>query len=88
MQEFRRLAAQTKAHFYTASSLSESFQIKQTEAVVAALRPIILAYGVLVLSSTPSLGSVYYLHYVLGEDFHSEKSTAIINVRVRRFLSQ
>ncbi|KAI6204046.1 hypothetical protein M3Y94_00627400 [Aphelenchoides besseyi] len=59
---FRYLSKKVKHHWYASQTLSESYLIKEIGAVIDVLRPIMIAFAVLVISAGTTTSIQVYLH--------------------------
>jgi hypothetical protein len=79
-QEFTRLSKYVRLNWYNAQTLSESFQIKEIGAVVRVLRPIVIAFTLLMCSAGSLMFSMQYLHFFKGYPLATGVTQAIANV--------
>jgi hypothetical protein len=79
-QEFTRLSNYVRLNWYNAQTLSESFQIKEIGAVVRVLRPIVIAFTLLMCSAGSLMASMQYLHFFKDYPLATGVTQAIANV--------
>ncbi|KAI6174314.1 hypothetical protein M3Y98_01177000 [Aphelenchoides besseyi] len=77
---FYRLSHYVRLHYYAANSLSESYQIKQTNSIVRVMFPLLIAFGLLSFMAMIPLVILYYRTYILGFSFQSDESLVLINI--------
>ena len=86
-QVFRRLKRQTKLRYCETPTLTERYQLKEIETVLAALTPIIKAFILQAFLVNDLFMSVAYLHFVRDEPLGSPLTQALFDVRVKNFLA-
>ncbi|KAI6236183.1 hypothetical protein M3Y95_00130600 [Aphelenchoides besseyi] len=77
--KFHYLQVFTQENYYNGKTLSEAYQIKQVDAVIKILKPLIVAYALLVACCCCLLVMVLYFVYIRGISLHSPFGLIFVN---------